>query len=273
MWSSNLHFIGRWSRAFQRPRGKSFASSTGRRQSRRRIADSRRVVGHGGRDSFRGAARAGLEGNHLRRIRCGPLDLSLPDAHGLEAISRVQGHAPGVPIVVLTGLNNEEVAVKALEQGAQDYLIKGQVDGALLTRALRYAIQRQRAEEALFARNRELLILRKISETILGSLDLKDVLGEILEQAMLCCSLDLGNIRLLDLSGENLEVAVARGYRDPQNVFGHRRISRATQVSKSRFGERIFSQPCVQENVQTTKCLLSLKKDCVKSIHVVTVVS
>src|SRR5262245_55476161 len=193
------------------------------------------------------------------------LDLSLPDAHGLDTISRVRGHAPGVPIVVLTGLNNEEVAVKALEQGAQDYLIKGEVDGALLIRALRYAIQRQRAEEALFARNRELLILRKISETILGSLDLKDVLGEILEQAMLCCSLDLGNIRLLDLSSENLEVAVARGYRDPQNVFGHRRISRATQVSKSRFSERIFSQPCVEENVQTAKGLRTLKKEGVES--------
>src|SRR5919106_1487535 len=108
------------------------------------------------------------------------LDLSLPDANGLDNIGRVRSRAPGIPIVVLTGLNDEETAVKALEQGAQDYLIKGHVDGHLLTRALRYAIQRHKAEESLKERNRELLVLRKISETILGSLDLRSVLEKIL---------------------------------------------------------------------------------------------
>src|SRR5687767_11137408 len=77
------------------------------------------------------------------------LDLSLPDAQGLEIIGRMRSQSPAVPIVVLTGLNDEEAAVKAVEQGAQDYLIKGQADGHLLARSLRYAIQRHQAEQRL----------------------------------------------------------------------------------------------------------------------------
>ena len=96
-----------------------------------------------------------------------------------------------MPIVVLTGLNDEEIAMRAVEEGAQDYLFKGQVDGYLLARSLRYAIQRHRAEETLKERNRELLILQKISETILGSLDLKAVLEKILEETMVTDSFDL----------------------------------------------------------------------------------
>jgi len=194
------------------------------------------------------------------------LDLSLPDAHGLETLGRMQRDAPSVPIVVLSGLNNEEVAVKAVEEGAQDYLIKGQTDGALLTRALRYAIQRHRAEESLKERNRELLVLRKISQTILGCLDLKMVLDQILEQAMLSGSFDLGNIRLLDPSGETLDVAVVRGYRDPENVLRHRPLSRTTESEKSRFGDRVFNQPCVEEAVQATKGLRTLKREGAESL-------
>ncbi len=194
------------------------------------------------------------------------LDLSLPDAHGLDTIDRVLSQASGVPIVVLTGLNDEMAAVKAVERGAQDYLIKGQVNGHLLARSLRYAIQRHKAEESLKERNRELLVLRKISETILGSLDLKMVLDQVLEQAMLGGSFDLGNIRLLDSSGETLEVAVVRGYRDPNNVLSHRKLSRTTEGEKSHFGDRVFHQPCVEEAVQATKGLRTLKREGAESL-------
>jgi two-component system cell cycle sensor histidine kinase/response regulator CckA len=77
------------------------------------------------------------------------VDLSLPDAHGLDSVTQVHARAPRVPIIVLTGLNDEAVAIRALREGAQDYLFKGQVDGNLLVRAMRYAIERQHAEEAL----------------------------------------------------------------------------------------------------------------------------
>ena len=57
------------------------------------------------------------------------LDLSLPDSQGLETFTRAHAEAPTAPIVVLTGLRDEEMAVRAVREGAQDYLVKGQVDG------------------------------------------------------------------------------------------------------------------------------------------------
>ncbi|MDX6671564.1 MAG: hypothetical protein QOI91_1927 [Solirubrobacteraceae bacterium] len=80
---------------------------------------------------------------------CVLLDLSLPDAHGLEAVTRVQAAAPDVPIVVLTGLDDERLALNAVQEGAQDYLIKGRVDDRLISRSIRYAIERKRAEVEL----------------------------------------------------------------------------------------------------------------------------
>jgi signal transduction histidine kinase len=199
------------------------------------------------------------------------LDLSLPDAHGLETLGRMRRDGPSVPIIVLSGLNSEEVGVKAVEEGAQDYLIKGQTDGALLTRALRYAMQRHRAEESLKQRNRELLVLREISQNILGSLDLKMVLEQILEQAMVSGSFDLGNIRLLDRKGEMLEVATHRGYRDPQDVLRHRALSRTTGSAQSSFGDRLFKEPCIEEQVQQRSGNRTLKMEGVESFIMVPV--
>jgi diguanylate cyclase (GGDEF)-like protein len=71
------------------------------------------------------------------------LDLSLPDSFGFETFSCMHEHAQGVPIVLLTGTDDETLAVKALKQGAQDYLFKGQVDSSLLVRSIKYAIERQ----------------------------------------------------------------------------------------------------------------------------------
>ncbi len=72
------------------------------------------------------------------------LDLSLPDSKGLETFSRLHSQIPEIPIVVLTGLDDEALASRAMQRGAQDYLIKGQADNGVLVRAIRYAIERQR---------------------------------------------------------------------------------------------------------------------------------
>lgn len=77
------------------------------------------------------------------------LDLSLPDSHGLETFDAVHRHANDIPILVLTGLDDESVASQAVGRGAQDYLVKGRLDSALLSRAIRYAVQRKQAEKAL----------------------------------------------------------------------------------------------------------------------------
>lgn len=83
----------------------------------------------------------------LERLRAGSvdvllLDLSLPDSQGLETFRRVHQELPDLPIVVLTGLEDEQVAIEALQAGAQDYLAKGQVAGDVLARSLRYAVER-----------------------------------------------------------------------------------------------------------------------------------
>ena len=77
------------------------------------------------------------------------VDLSLPDSHGLGTFSELHQAAPEIPIVVLSGLDDETVAVQAVRKGAQDYLVKGRVDSHILSRAICYAIERHRVEQAL----------------------------------------------------------------------------------------------------------------------------
>jgi PAS domain S-box-containing protein len=76
-------------------------------------------------------------------------DLSLPDSHDLETFQRLNAKAPGVPIVVLSGSDDEIMAVQAVREGAQDYLVKGRVDANGLLRSISYAIERHRADVAL----------------------------------------------------------------------------------------------------------------------------
>lgn len=90
----------------------------------------------------------------LRRLAEGKvdlilLDLSLPDSQGLETFDKVQAYAPDLPVVVLTGLDDEAMAVQAVRRGTQDYLVKGRLDGDLLSRAIRYAFERKQAQTAL----------------------------------------------------------------------------------------------------------------------------
>ena len=74
------------------------------------------------------------------------LDMGLPDGHGLETVRRAQAAAPNVPLIVLTGLDDEALAAEAMKQGAQDYMIKGQIESRALPRALRHAIERHRMQ-------------------------------------------------------------------------------------------------------------------------------
>ncbi|HVQ52193.1 MAG TPA: fused response regulator/phosphatase [Mycobacterium sp.] len=80
------------------------------------------------------------------RPDCVLLDLNLPDANGIDAVERVARFDPSIPIVVLTGLNDEHFGVSAVASGAQDYLVKGRVEPDSLRRSLLYAIERKRAE-------------------------------------------------------------------------------------------------------------------------------
>lgn len=117
-----------------------------------RLADARDRLDHGG-------------------IGAVLLDLSLPDSWGLESFRAVRGWAPELPVVVLTGTDDEALAVEAVQEGAQDYLVKGQTDGRRLSHALSYALgrhQRQRLlEEAVSATAMDQSIARKIHQALL----------------------------------------------------------------------------------------------------------
>jgi len=93
------------------------------------------------------------------------LDLSLPDSHGLDTCNMLRATIPEVPIIVLTGTDDMTLAVQAVRQGAQDYLVKGQFDSALLARVIRYAVERQYRLRQLQVNE---MHLRKI---ILGNVD------------------------------------------------------------------------------------------------------
>jgi diguanylate cyclase (GGDEF)-like protein/PAS domain S-box-containing protein len=100
---------------------------------------------------------------------CVLLDLSLPDASGLDGIDRLRADFPDLPIIILTGLNDEDLALEALGAGAQDFLVKGSIDGDGMKRAVRYAIERKFAEGELkqLGRKNE-LILDTAGEGICG---------------------------------------------------------------------------------------------------------
>jgi serine phosphatase RsbU (regulator of sigma subunit)/CheY-like chemotaxis protein len=104
------------------------------------------------------------------------LDLALPDSHGLDTVARMRARAPRVPIVVLTVLEDEGVGVKAVQMGAQDYLPKSRLDVDLLHRVLRYAIERQQADEALQAEHR---LLQSVVESVGEGLVVADTAGNI----------------------------------------------------------------------------------------------
>ncbi len=98
----------------------------------------------------------GLERLASGRVDVVLLDLSLPDSRGLDTLKRVRGQSASVPIVVLSGHDDEGMALAALKLGAQDYLVKGTANAQIVVRSIRYAMERKRADDEL-ARERDLL--------------------------------------------------------------------------------------------------------------------
>jgi diguanylate cyclase (GGDEF)-like protein/PAS domain S-box-containing protein len=114
------------------------------------------------------------------------LDLGLPDAQGLETVRRIRAAAPRVPLVVFTVSDDELLAAQALQVGAQDYLIKGQIDTRGLLRAMRHAVERNSMEEALF-------VEKELAEVTLNSIG----------DAVACTDI-AGNITFLNLVAEKM---------------------------------------------------------------------
>ena len=109
------------------------------------------------------------------------LDLTLPDSRGVETVEQIKAEATTVPIIVLTVLNDKNIALEAVRKGAQDYLVKGQLEGELLFRAINYAIERQQIEETLRQQAHRERLLGQIIERVRQSLEIKDILQATVE--------------------------------------------------------------------------------------------
>lgn len=149
------------------------------------------------------------------------LDLSLPDALGAHTVASAHAAAPEIPIIVLTGLDDDETAIRAMQEGAQDYLFKGQLDSNSLLRSIRYARERKKMEEhtrrlireqtarvQAEAAARRLAFLSEASRVLASSLDLETTFASIarLSVPVLC---DYCTIDLLDAAGHIHRVAAA----------------------------------------------------------------
>jgi PAS domain S-box-containing protein len=95
-------------------------------------------------------------------------DLGLPDSHGLDTVTQVLQMAPDIPLVVLSGYDDENVAIKAVQLGAQDYMVKGQMDGTQMERSLFYAIERSRLQRELEQHTEEISKIQANLLKILG---------------------------------------------------------------------------------------------------------
>ena len=123
----------------------------------------------------------GLECLRLDEFSIVLLDLSLPDSRGLETVIQFKAEASSIPMIVLTALNDELIALESVRKGAQDYLFKGQLEGELLLRAIKYAIERQQIEETLRQQAQRERLLAQMIERIRETLDIRDILSSTLE--------------------------------------------------------------------------------------------
>lgn len=149
-------------------------------------------------EMFKEQGSASIEFKHVERMKDAEnflgtrsadiilLDLGLPDAQGLDAVRRAHAAAPDVPLVVLSGLDDESMAIQAMQEGAQDYLIKGQIEPRELVRALRYAVERKVIEETLYEEKERAQVTLDcigdavISTDISGNVRFLNVVAEIM---------------------------------------------------------------------------------------------
>ena len=112
------------------------------------------------------------------------LDLSLPDSQGLDTLIKINKFFSVIPVIILTGLDDKEFAVKAMQHGAQDYLSKNSINAELLTRTIRYSIERKHAEEGI---REKVIELENFNKLMVGReikmIELKKEINELLKKA------------------------------------------------------------------------------------------
>ena len=136
------------------------------------------------------------------------LDLGLPDSQGLEGLARIRAHAPGAAVVITTGASDENMAIEAMRNGAQDYLLKGRLEASTLVRSVRYALERKLAENKL-RRSKELFSV--ITDNMVDLLSIIDARGTRLFASP-------SYQRLLDYSDEEMARMPIEGLVHPDDL-------------------------------------------------------
>jgi DNA-binding response OmpR family regulator len=132
------------------------------------------------------------------------LDLTLPDSKGLDTFLRLHDRALHTPIIVTSALDDEVLAVKAVQAGAQDYLVKGQFDINLLKRSILYSIERKRLENFI-------QIQRNLGIALSGIRNLKNALALVVDAATTIEDMDCGGIYLVDPISETIDLKYSKG--------------------------------------------------------------
>lgn len=138
------------------------------------------------------------------RVEALLLDLALPDSTGIDTFARVHAEAPHLPVIILSGTTDEDLALKAVRDGAQDYFVKGAIESPILVRALRYAIERSRRE-------RDLEIIARVTFAMRATQKPEDVVAIALDSVVELLDPDAAAIILLDHTGTRLTVEKAVG--------------------------------------------------------------
>ncbi len=187
----------------------------------------------------------------LTRIRKGGidavlLDLGLPDSAGLDTFKKVHDQAPEVPIVMLTSLDDTELALEGMRMGAQDYLVKGRVDGDLLARTLRYAIERKAAEARIEHLNSVLNAIRNANQLIVTETERDSLLRKSCDALVDARGYDAVWLGSLE-DGERFATVVGSGFPD----------------AVSRFSKHVTSgdhPPCIRDALREGERVLVLDK-------------
>ena len=161
------------------------------------------------------------------------LDLGLPDSQGLDTFKKVRSHAPGLPVVILTGLDDESVALQAIKAGAQDYLTKSEMNSDNLVRILQYAIERKQAEG-------ELKTSSLATETSMNAIFAADLKGII--------------------TYANTSASKMWGYKCTEEMIGTNAIEYWTESTQGKAGEMIGTL-LKEGNVATSGVLIGKRLD------------
>lgn len=187
-----------------------------------------------------------------RRFAAILLDLSLPDSSGIETLTHIKAAAPQVPVIVLSEVEDESIGLHAVQHGAQDYLVKGSADGHIIARVIRYAMQRQHADEEL-RRAHNLLEQRVMERTAFLKVTNRRLHEEIVErqrtEEILRKERDFSSA-ILDTIGALVLVLDAHGRIVRCNRYCEKIMGYLEAEIKGRYVWDIFLEPEVVAQVQ-----------------------